>query len=580
MDQCLEQLSTEWAETLLNDLRVRHPVRVSRQGDRRATHAGSDRAMDDLQGRQDSLKLPDRAINAITEGVLVLTPDLVVISANAAFLRMTAYDEVDVIGRAWPLFAGPAPGQAAVSDIVEVIGRDGQYRDETFSRRKDGSGFWSERSMSPVYGAQGKFSQIICLYTDISARKGLQQDLERRNLALQAAATLADKANLAKSAFLAGMSHDLRSPLNAIIGFAQLLGAGTPAPTPLQQRNLDRILAGGWYLLKLVNEILDLAVIESGKLALCLQALPVAQVLLECRQLLEIKAESQGIRLRFPSVDKPLCVIADPVRLQQVMVNLLSNAIKYNRPGGTVTVGVQAVDGGRLRISVTDTGQGLCPEDLAQLFLPFKRLGQAAEMTEGTGLGLVVTKQLTELMHGTIGVNSRCGVGSEFWVEFSLTQAPTATPEPLCSASSIQSRAETPGLQGPQVVLYVEDSLANVALVEQILARRNNLKLYSAPDGQHGLALARECHPDVILMDIQLPDMSGLEVLRILRQDAATRETPVIAVSANAMPAQVTKGLSAGFFRYITKPFQIDGFLATLDLALAQTVNATRPSSS
>jgi len=425
MDQCLEQMSTEWADTLLSELRVRQPELVPRRGDRRRAQAVLATAVDGLQVCRDSLQMPDSAIHAITEGVLVLTPDLVVVSANAAFLSLTGYAEADVIGRAWPPFTGPATGQPTAGRIVEVITRHGHYRGETFICRKDGGGFWSELSMSPVYGAEGKLGHFICLHTDISARKDMQQALEKKNLAVQAAATLAEQANLAKSAFLAGISHDLRSPLHAIIGFAQLLEAGSPAPTPLQQRNLDRILTGGRYLLQIVNEILDLAAIESGKRVLSLQALPLSQVLLECRQLIETKAESQGIRLHFPASDQPWWVVAEPVRLKQVMVNLLSNAIKYNRPCGTVAVSVQAIAGGRLRISVTDTGQGLCPEELAQLFVPFNRLGQTAEMTEGTGLGLVITKQLTELMDGTIGVNSRCGVGSQFWVDFKSGQAPT-----------------------------------------------------------------------------------------------------------------------------------------------------------
>jgi CheY-like chemotaxis protein len=269
---------------------------------------------------------------------------------------------------------------------------------------------------------------------------------------------------------------------------------------------------------------------------------------------------------------QPLWVVADPVRLKQVMVNLLSNAIKYNRPGGTVEVGLQVGAQGYLRISVVDTGEGLSPDQLAHLFTSFNRLGRESGPNEGTGIGLVVTKKLTELMGGTIGVQSSFGVGSVFWVEFKSVQPPLATVNPAYLALHAQPVSGRPE-QRQCTVLYVEDNPANVDLVEQILARRGNLQLQSAPDGPQGIAMARKVHPDVILMDIHLPGMSGLEALRILRQDASTRHIPVIAVSANAMPLDVLNGLSAGFFRYLTKPFQIDRFMEVMDLALAMALS-------
>jgi CheY-like chemotaxis protein/two-component sensor histidine kinase len=327
-------------------------------------------------------------------------------------------------------------------------------------------------------------------------------------------------------------------------------------------------LAGGWYLLKLINEILDLALIESGKLALALQPLSLVELLRECQQLTESHAEKQGIDLQFAGMEQPVWVVADAMRLKQVMVNLLSNAIKYNRTGGSVKVSVKPSAFGNLRISVTDTGEGLSPDKLAQLFESFNRLGRETTTTEGTGIGLVVTKKLTELMGGTIGVKSSLGVGSEFWVDFKEAHALADTHHPAHLA--LQGLPLLGGPRQPQcTVLYVEDSLANVDLVEQILARRSNVQMISANDGLQGIAMARRYLPQVILMDIHLPGMSGLEALHILHQDATTRHIPVIAVSANAMPLDVVNGLAAGFFRYLTKPFQIDSFLEVLDLALA-----------
>jgi CheY-like chemotaxis protein len=367
------------------------------------------------------------------------------------------------------------------------------------------------------------------------------------------------------------MSHELRSPLNAIVGFAQLLESGTPPPTLLQQRNIDRILAGGWYLLKLINEILDLALIESGKISLSLQPVALGPLLMESQQLTEAQAEKHGIQVRLPGIELQLWAVADPVRLKQVVVNLLTNAIKYNRPGGMVEVCVQPDALGMLRISVKDTGIGLSPDKLAQLFMSFNRLGQENGITQGTGIGLVVTKKLTELMGGTIAVQSSLGVGSEFWVEFNAVQPP-AVAQRLTQARKAQP-SQGVHCEARYTVLYVEDNPANVDLVEQILARHGNLQLYSATNGLQGISMAHSHRPHVILMDIHLPGMSGLDVLRILGQDPATHHIPVIAVSANAMQLDVVNGLSAGFFRYLTKPFQIDRFLEVLDLALAQSLS-------
>jgi PAS domain S-box-containing protein len=518
---------------------------------------------------KDFLRLSDSALKTITQGVLIFTPQRLIVSANAAFLAMTGYAEAELVGQDCSMLNGQQSGVLVLQRAFESIANGRVFEGEIFNYRKDGSGFWNEFSLSPVHDEQGQISHFISINTDISARKHLHDALQLKNLELQASTLVAEKANLAKSEFLSSMSHDLRSPLNAIVGFAQLLELGTPKPTPTQQRNIKRILAGGWYLLKLIDEILDLSTIESGKLAMPLRSLPLNQILQECQNLTEVEAENQGIEMHFPDATLPLWVVADSVRLKQVIVNLLSNAIKYNRPAGTVSVNVVADENGYLRISVKDTGEGISQAKMAQLFVPFERLGREHGTIEGTGIGLVMSKKLTELMGGTIGFKSCVGVGSEFWVEFKSAAAPIDTP--TSSHLAPQSLALQDDQHSPSyTVLYVEDNPVNVDLVEQILACRDNLQLYSAPDGQQGLAVVQECHPDVILMDIHLPGMSGLEVLQSLRQNADTRHIPVIAISANAMPADVANGLSAGFFRYLTKPFQIDLFLATLDLALAQ----------
>jgi signal transduction histidine kinase len=245
----------------------------------------------------------------------------------------------------------------------------------------------------------------------------LTEEVQAAKAQLELAKSVAEKASHAKSDFLSSMSHELRTPLNAILGFAQLLETSSPPPTPTQKGRIEKILGAGWYLLEMVNEILDLALIESGRLSMSLAPVSLPEVLLECQGMIELKAEKNGIRMNFPQFDSPWLVKADRTRLKQVLLNLLSNAIKYNREGGVVDVTCNTNSAGRLRISVKDSGNGLAAEKLAQLFQSFNRLGQENGAVEGAGIGLVVSKQLVELMGGTIGVESTVGVGSVFWVE-------------------------------------------------------------------------------------------------------------------------------------------------------------------
>jgi signal transduction histidine kinase len=243
---------------------------------------------------------------------------------------------------------------------------------------------------------------------------------------LKEAIAFAEKANHAKSDFLSSMSHELRTPLNAILGFAQLMDAGSPPPTAAQKQSIEQILNAGWYLLKLINEILDLALIESGKISLTLEPISLIEVMNECQVMIGPQAEKCGITLVFPPADAPYRVNADATRVKQIFINLLSNAIKYNRPGGTVEVAYTAKIHGRIRICVIDSGEGLAPEKMEQLFQPFNRLGKEAGVEEGTGIGLMVSKQLVESMGGAIGVESAVGKGSVFWVDLNAAEPQTA----------------------------------------------------------------------------------------------------------------------------------------------------------
>jgi PAS domain S-box-containing protein len=439
--------------------------------------------------------------------------------------------------------------------------------------RKDGSRFPAVVSVTALRDDQASIIGYLLIGTDNTARKQVEAEraqldlaLQTKNVELERARQVADHANQAKSDFLSSMSHELRSPLNAILGFAQLLESGSPPPSPAQAASVGQILTAGWYLLKLINEILDLTLIESGRLSLSLEPTSLQDVLQDCEAMIAPQAQQKGIRLKFASVDDDCFVIADRTRLKQVLVNLLSNAIKYNRANGTAEVSYRMHGAGRLRISVRDSGQGLSPLKILQLFQPFNRLGQEAGTEEGTGIGLVVSRQLVELMGGEIGVTSTVGMGSVFWFELNAASIPQLAVDepPLLDLAPVTVPAGASVL----TLLYVEDNQANMALVEQLVARRPDMRLLGAQDATRGIAMARAHQPDLILMDINLPGISGMQALAILLEDPVTRHIPVMALSANAMPRDIEKGLSAGFFSYLTKPIRVQEFMAALDEGL------------
>jgi PAS domain S-box-containing protein len=428
--------------------------------------------------------------------------------------------------------------------------------------RKDGSRFPACVSITALRDDFGDLIGYLLIGTDNSVRKQAECDLKQ-------AMAAADTANRAKTDFLAGMSHELRTPLNAVLGFAQLMETGSPPPTPAQQRNLDQILKAGWYLLELINEILDLAMIESGKVTLSREPVSLPEVVLECRAMIEQQARKRNISITYPRFDSAWFVDADRTRVKQVLINLLFNAVKYNRPGGSVSVELAHSSPKTVRISVRDTGAGMTPDQLAQLFQPFNRLGMEAGAEEGTGIGLVVTKRLVELMGGTIGVHSTVDVGSEFWVELSLADAPTLAPSDGAYTHAAALPKTLAGDDTLRTVLYIEDNPANLELVEQLITRRPDLRLLSAADGDLGVEFARAYQPAVILMDINLPGISGIAALKILQADPTTAHIPVIALSANAVPRDIEKAMEAGFFNYLTKPIKVAQFMESLDTALA-----------
>ena len=438
--------------------------------------------------------------------------------------------------------------------------------------RKGGTRFPAVVSVTALRDVRESIIGYLLIGTDNTARKQAEAARQEMNAELERAKLVAEKANLAKSDFLSSMSHELRSPLNAILGFAQLIESSTPPPLPSQKENVDQILQAGWYLLELINEILDLSLIESGKLSLSPESISLDDVLNDCRAMIEPQAQQHDIRLQFAAVSGQYFIRADRTRLKQVFINLLSNAIKYNRVGGMVEVSCVIHQPGRIRISFRDTGEGLSPEKREQLFQPFNRLGQESGVEEGTGIGLVVSKRLAELMGGEIGVESTVGVGSVFWVDLNSTTAPELIFDAADAVAPVaaESRSDTQ----IYTLLYVEDNPANLMLIERLIARRPDIRLLIANDGNRGIEIARAEKPDVILMDINLPGISGITALRILADAPATARIPVIALSANAMPRDIEKGLEAGFFSYLTKPVRVSELLETLDAALKRSESA------
>ena len=505
-------------------------------------------------------------IESNIDAIMTTDPAGIITDVNKQMEALTGCTRDELIGAPFKnYFTDPERAEAG---IKRVLGGSKVTDYELTARARDGRETVVSYNATTFHDRDRKLQGVFAAARDVTERKRFERTQQENNVELKRAKAAAEKANLAKSDFLSSMSHELRSPLNAILGFAQLINSDSPPPTPSQTASIDQILHAGWYLLELINEILDLAQIESGKLALSLEPTSLAEVMFECRAMIEPQGQRRGIKMTFPRFDIPCVVDADRTRLKQVLINLLSNAIKYNQANGTVVVDCDCAtsDPERVRISVRDTGAGLPPDMLMQLFQPFNRLGRETGAEEGTGIGLVMSKRLVELMGGAIGVESTVGLGSVFWFDLNPAVAPRLTIDQAESTAIAQAQVRHGAPL--RTLLYVEDNPANLKLIEQLIARRPDMRLLSARDGNLGIQLARANHPEVILMDINLPGISGIEALKILREDPGTAHIPVVALSANAMPRDIEKGLLAGFFRYLTKPIKVNEFMNTLDEAL------------
>ncbi|MCF5224621.1 PAS domain S-box protein [Pseudomonas syringae] len=519
-----------------------------------------------LAERERALRDNEERLRLIIEGVkdygiFALDRNGYVTTWNAGAERIKGYTEQEIIGQHFSVFYLPQECPQHPDMALHEATVNGRYTEESWRRRKDGSRFWASVVITAQYDSNDELRGFSKITRDISDRRVAE-------IALGTAREEAERASRAKSEFLSRMSHELRTPLNSILGFAQLLDMDSPAS---QRPQVGHILRAGQHLLKLINEVLDIARIEAGHVSLSLEPVSLSSVLKETLVLVSPMAADGNIELKeLPHLPDELGVIADRQRLVQVLLNLLSNAIKYNRTDGQVRIEVDR-SAEHVTVSVVDTGYGIAPERLGQLFKPFERL-DANPSVEGTGLGLALSKSMLEMMKGTLSVQTTQNEGCRFTLAlpFVAVHAPTVvTPRPA-DAVPIPRPAARPAYHGK--LLCIEDNLSSMALIETLLQRRPGIQLLSSMQGQLGLDLARQHAPQLILLDLNLPDIKGLEVLQRLRRLPATANTPVLMITADASVNAQRELKEAGATAILIKPIQVPVFLALLDQYLPEPV--------
>jgi PAS domain S-box-containing protein len=512
-----------------------------------------------VDGRME-LALGDAIFRELFEGapigMAILALDERFLQVNASFCEMVGYANEELRQRtAEDITFGEdiETGRQLAKSLLEGTTRS--TGDKRYVR-KNGEVLWVSRTASIIRDDKGAPQYFLLMVEDISERKATEK-------ALREAKVEADRANHAKSEFLSRMSHELRTPLNSILGFGQLLDR--QSPSEIQRTRVRYILSAGRHLLNLINEVLDISRIEAGNLQLSLEPVCVEEAIAEAVDLMCPLAAERAISLATAaSLDTTTYVLADRQRLKQVLLNLLSNAVKYTALQGSVTLSFTESGRNSIRIQVHDTGAGIPVEKLARLFTPFDRLGAEQSTVEGTGLGLALCQRLIQAMHGCIGVNSTLGNGSTFWLELPQAESPFQT----LATQKMTVTPEKPSTETGRRVLYIEDNFSNVTLVEQMLAERPAIELITAIQGRVGIELARKHLPDLVLLDLHLPDLPGWQVLGQLKADPATRNIPVIVISADATAPQIKRLLSSGARAYLTKPLDLVEFFRAIDQAI------------
>ena len=517
----------------------------------------------DITYRKESevaLALQSAAFESFALAIIITDIKGIIQWANSAFTWLTGYPANEAIGKTpGVLVKSGKQDKDFYKRFWDTLLNKEIWTGELINRRKDGSHYYEEQTITPVLDSKGNISSFISIKIDITERKRIEQ-------ALIVAKNEAEKANQAKSEFLSRMSHELRTPMNSILGFAQLMEMGEL--NPKQKKSVRNILNGGKHLLNLINEVLDISGIEAGRVSLSFAPVQLSSIIRETIDTVDPFASAMHVKLELiDSGQDWLFVKADHHRLRQVLLNLINNAVKYNRKGGSVMIKTElqpvlAPAIAFVRISVSDTGPGINPELIEKLFLPFERIGAEKTGIEGTGLGLMVVKKLMNAMGGSVGVESVPGEGSTFWIELPHVADHETEPE----QTEHRSVRNTMITEKTGTILYIEDTASNTELVEQILLdQRPSIHLVSSTKGAQTVPLSIEYAPDLILLDLDLPDMQGFEVIRLLQAEEKTMAIPVVVVSADAMAHQIEKLMNAGAKDYLTKPLDIMAFLQVVD---------------
>ena len=522
------------------------------------------REMRSIANRTAALEMSEQNFRQIFQeapiGMAVVGLDEKFLQANATLCQMVGYSE-DELRQRTPLDITHTDDVAFSREFAQKM-LDGRAHNIVEKRylRKDGGIVWAARTGCVIRDETSQPRNFLIMIEDISKRRRAEETLYEKTRQLEEAKNEADRANHAKSEFLSRMSHELRTPLNAILGFGQLLER--QSPTPSQRPRIQHVINAGRHLLALINEVLDVSRIEAGRMQLSLEPVCVFETIEETLDLMRPLARERRIKLTADvDLDLTVHVLADRQRFKQVLLNLLTNAVKYTPVSGSVTVSCATNGNEKLRIRVVDTGPGIAKEKLARLFTPFDRLGAERSDVEGTGLGLVLSQRLIQAMGGAIGVESADGEGSTFWVELPRTKSPLEQTR-LVKGANIKRRKRA---TGKRTLLYIEDNLSNLTLIEQILEERPEIELLSAMQGQVGLDLARQHSPDLILLDLHLPDLPGWDVLSQLKLSETTVDIPVVVISADATPSQIKRLIKAGALSYLTKPLDVTEFFSVLD---------------